>query len=91
MRKISQAHKYQLSKIAQEDIAEYAHLNILNRLLQETKEDYIQNRISPEVITETFENLASQILEAANRRLERIPVGFGSIMGIIDNGNEGKS
>lgn len=87
MRKISQAHKYQLSKIAQEDIAEYAHLNILISLLKETKDEFIQQKISPKVVTKTFENLASEIEEVANRRLERIPIGFGSIMGIIGNSN----
>lgn len=89
--KIPEAHRNQLSRIAQEDIAEYAHLNILNRLLQETKEDFVQDRIPREVIIQTFDNLASQIEEAANRRLGHIPVGFDTIMGIIGIGNAGKS
>ncbi|KAJ4472750.1 hypothetical protein C8R41DRAFT_870367 [Lentinula lateritia] len=79
--------KCQLNNIIQHDLAEHTHLNILNRLLLQTKHDFLHENMSPPVVIETFDNLSSQLRELADRRLENIPVGFGSIMGVISHQN----
>ncbi|KAJ4496397.1 hypothetical protein C8J55DRAFT_484260 [Lentinula edodes] len=79
--------KCQLNNIIQRDLAEHTHLNILNRLLLQTRHDLLHENISPLVVIETFDNLSSQLREIADRHLENIPVGFGSIMGVISHQN----
>ncbi|KAJ3855556.1 hypothetical protein EV368DRAFT_62343 [Lentinula lateritia] len=77
--------KCHLNTIIQHDLVEHTHLNILNRLLLQTKRDFLRENISSPVVIETFDNLSSQLRELADRRLENIPVGFGSIMGVISS------
>ncbi|KAJ3916929.1 hypothetical protein F5877DRAFT_68639 [Lentinula edodes] len=79
--------KCQLNNIIQHDLAEHTHLNILNRLLLQTRHDLLHENISTLVVIETFDNLSSQLRELADRHLENIPVGFGSIMGVISHQN----
>ncbi|KAJ4493960.1 hypothetical protein C8J55DRAFT_555355 [Lentinula edodes] len=75
--------KSQMSAWIRRDIAEHAHLNVLNRLLIQTRSEYLQNKLSRSAMTETFDNLSSQLRELADRRLENMPVGFGSILDLI--------
>ncbi|KAJ3884784.1 hypothetical protein GG344DRAFT_71073, partial [Lentinula edodes] len=75
--------KSQMSAWIRRDIAEHAHLNVLNRLLIQTRSEYLQNKLSRSAMSETFDNLSSQLRELADRRLENIPVGLGSILDLI--------
>lgn len=50
----------------------------------------MQHKISKEGVVETFDNISSQIQELANRQLEHIPVGFGSIIGVISGSEQSK-
>ncbi|KAJ4493258.1 hypothetical protein C8R41DRAFT_867134 [Lentinula lateritia] len=75
--------KSQMSARIRCDIAEHTHLNVLNRLLIQTRSEYLQNKLSRSAMSETFDNLSSQLRELADRRLENMPVGLGSILDLI--------
>ncbi|KAJ3911720.1 hypothetical protein F5877DRAFT_72966, partial [Lentinula edodes] len=75
--------KSQLSAKIRCDIAEHTHLNVLNRLLLQTRSEYAQNKLSQATVNETFDNLSSQLRESADRRLENMPVGFEPILNLI--------
>ncbi|KAJ3926116.1 MAG: hypothetical protein NXY57DRAFT_966891 [Lentinula lateritia] len=45
--------------------------------------EYLQNKLSRSAMSETFDNLSSQLQELADRRLENMPVGLGSILDLI--------
>ncbi|KAJ3911803.1 hypothetical protein F5877DRAFT_85531 [Lentinula edodes] len=77
----------QLSSKIRRDLAEHAHLNILNRLLLQTRFEYSHNKRSQSTLIETFDNLSSQLRDLADRRLDYIPIGFGPIMEMISNQN----
>lgn len=75
--------KSQMSARIRRDIAEHTHLNVLNRLLIQTRSEYSQNKLSQSAVNETFDNLSSQLRDLADRRLENMPVGFGCILDLI--------
>ncbi|KAJ4474136.1 hypothetical protein C8J55DRAFT_490803 [Lentinula edodes] len=75
--------KSQMSARIRRDIAEHTHLNVLNRLLIQTRSEYSQNKLSQSAVNETFDNLSSQLRDLADRRLENMPVGFGRILDLI--------
>ncbi|KAJ3911088.1 hypothetical protein F5877DRAFT_73452 [Lentinula edodes] len=84
--------KFQLSAMIRRDIAEHTHLNVLNRLLLQTRSEYSQNKLSQSTVNETFDNLSSQLRDLADRRLENMPVGLGPILDLIKTseiGNDG--
>ncbi|KAJ3856724.1 hypothetical protein EV368DRAFT_61407 [Lentinula lateritia] len=75
--------KSQMSARIRCDIAEHTHLNVLNCLLIQTRSEYLQNKLSRSAMSETFDNLSSQLRELADRRLENMPVGLGPILDLI--------
>ncbi|KAJ3806691.1 hypothetical protein F5876DRAFT_68726 [Lentinula aff. lateritia] len=75
--------KSQMSAGIRRDIAEHTHLNVLNRLLIQTRSEYSQNKLSQSAVTETLDNLSSQLRDLADRRLENMPVGLGRILDLI--------
>ncbi|KAJ3897880.1 hypothetical protein F5879DRAFT_995429 [Lentinula edodes] len=75
--------KSQMSARIRRNIAEHTHLNVLNRLLIQTRSEYLQNKLSQSATSETFDNLSSQLQELADRCLENIPVGLGPILDLI--------
>ncbi|KAK7462419.1 hypothetical protein VKT23_008018 [Stygiomarasmius scandens] len=67
----------------QNEIAEHISLNGLKRKFQQLSNDCIEGKISRKDLASTCTDVANQLQEFANRRLDRIPADFKSIMDVL--------
>ncbi|KAJ3935902.1 MAG: hypothetical protein NXY57DRAFT_370170 [Lentinula lateritia] len=67
----------------QNNLIEHANIQVLVRLLNLAKADFAANQITNEDMLQTCDNLCTQLSAIAERRLERVPMGFEAIRGVM--------
>ncbi|KAJ3896899.1 hypothetical protein GG344DRAFT_61045 [Lentinula edodes] len=67
----------------QNNLIEHANIQVLVRLLHLARADFAANQITNEDMLQTCDNLCTQLSAIAERRLERVPMGFEAIRGVM--------
>ncbi|KAJ3809958.1 hypothetical protein F5876DRAFT_77253 [Lentinula aff. lateritia] len=67
----------------QNNLIEHANIQVLVRLLHIARADFAANQLTKEDMLQTCDNLCAQLSGIAERRLERVPMGFEAIRGVM--------